>query len=113
MSPNVFLEDDEGLRELLRLVAGLRRIDDEASPPRDFSRPAVPRPLLRKLRRVESAYRRLGSVGAVHRRLRISKGRVRDYLRLARALHSFGRIRATSCRAASPATRSGPSWRIG
>jgi Tol biopolymer transport system component len=85
-----------GLHQAMGVVEALRHLG-ESSPGGRLARAQLPRRLLRELRRIESAYERLGSIKAVHQELGISSLRVRNGLRFADALRRLGRVKAVGC----------------
>lgn len=80
--------------QLLAAFSHLRRV---GSPHRSLPTPALPRKLLRELKRTERAQARYGSTEAAARRLGTTAERVRQRLRLARTLATLPRVRAISC----------------
>ncbi len=78
-----------------RAIARLRRFG--RSKGRPLAAPRLPASAVRDLRRVERAYRTMGSVGRVRARLRISRSAIRLRLRLGSLLRAVGPIRTTRC----------------
>ncbi|HEX2414091.1 MAG TPA: hypothetical protein VHJ37_02630 [Thermoleophilaceae bacterium] len=60
--------------------------------------PALPRDVLRTLRRTTAAYERFASLGAAARELGVSVERVRRRLGLASAVEALPRVKAVRCR---------------
>jgi Tol biopolymer transport system component len=85
-----------GLHQLMVVVDALHLLS-ESSPAARLARAKLPRRLLRELRRIESAYERLGSVEAVRDELGMTSSRVRNGLRLADDLHRHGPVTAIGC----------------
>lgn len=80
-----------------------RRVIDALTPTRgaggaDLPAARIPADYWRRLRRTESAYRRLGSVGAAARSLGISKRGAKRHLGLIRALRKAGAARRVHCK---------------
>jgi Tol biopolymer transport system component len=86
---------ERGLHQKMGVVDALRHLRE--SSPGGLARAHLPRRLLRELRRIESAYERLGDIDAVHEELRISSARVRTGLRLADELRHHGPVKAIGC----------------
>ena len=84
-----------GQAGLDRFAAALRRYGDAA--PAALEPPLWPRAFARRLARVTRAYASLHSVRAVARRLHLSRGHVRDRLRIAGALQALGPHRSAPC----------------
>jgi hypothetical protein len=84
-----------GQAGLDRFADALRRYGEAA--PVALGPPLWPRAFVRRLARVTRAYASLHSVRAVARRLRLSRGRVRDRLRIAGALQALGPVRSAPC----------------
>jgi Tol biopolymer transport system component len=80
-----------------RALAAARRLRPLGKRAQPLPPPALPRPMLHRVRRTERAVRRLGSVAAVTRALGIPREAVRDRLRLGRAVRSLPRVRAVAC----------------
>jgi hypothetical protein len=91
-----FGPNQSGLHQRLGLVKLLRRLP-QGRPSGRLAPGKLPRAFLRKLRRIESAYQRLGSVKAAHGELDMPAARVRKGLRISRSLHRHGPVRAVGC----------------
>lgn len=87
---------ERGLHQKMGVVDALRHLG-ESSPAARLARAKLPRRLLRELRRIESAYERLGDIAAVHEELGISSSKVRAGLRLADELDRYGPVKAIGC----------------
>lgn len=81
-------------RRLVQAALALRRVGRPAAP---LPAPALPRALLKRVRRTERAHGRRRSIGATARALGIARVVVRHRLELARALRSLPRVRAVDC----------------
>jgi TolB protein len=81
-----------------RSLAATRRLRPLGAREARLPPPALPRALLRRVRRAERAERRLGSVVAAARALGIRQSRVRNHLKLGRAVRSLPSVRAIACR---------------
>jgi hypothetical protein len=85
----------EGLEAQLPVLGGLKGLgspEGTGLPPT-----ALPRSVLRSIRQVEAAYRRLGSVRAVARERHVRRSTVRLKLRLGRVLRRLGPFRTLDC----------------
>ena len=82
---------------LLRAAAALRPVAGGPLPA-----PALPRVVLRQVRKAARAQRLLGSIGAAARELNERPAEIRRQLQLARALDSLPRVRALRCEPRSP-----------
>jgi Tol biopolymer transport system component len=80
-----------------RALAAARHLRPLGKPARALPAPALPRTMLRRVRRTERAMRRLGSIAVLTRVLGIPRETVRDRLRLGRAARSLPRVRAVAC----------------
>lgn len=93
----IFVDREGGERARMRnIVRALRPVHGRSVKGR-LEAPAFPRWVLAELRRTVRLHRRLNSVTAVHRRLRISRSAVRDRLALARVLRSLPARRGSIC----------------
>lgn len=79
------------------IIDGLRRFGADAPPAAGMPLARLPLADLRALERMRAAYRKYGSVGAVARRLRTSRGTVRDRLALDRKLRQLGPFGRVDC----------------
>jgi hypothetical protein len=81
--------------EVGQIVAALRPL--RGAPGDAFGPPAFPRSLLQDLQRTRRALKQFGSSMSAARHLHMTRVRVLQRLRLARALQRFGPLRSTNC----------------
>jgi hypothetical protein len=80
-----------------RALAAARHLRPLGKPAQALPAPALPRTMLRRVRRTERAIRQLGSIAALTGALAIPRETVRDRPRLGRAVRSLPRVRAVAC----------------
>lgn len=80
-----------------KAIKALRRVNGRNRRDRRLPPPMLPSTVLKKLKETTDAYKKSGSIDAVRKQLKITRSAVRNRLRLARKLRSFGHLRRSNC----------------